>query len=68
MALDKAQLKGRIKANMIAHGAREGQHSWLDVFCQAVADAVVDELTANAEVTVSVAGGSSAGDHPGIVE
>lgn len=62
MALSKEQLKGRIVAEMEALGASAaGEHSWVERFAEALANAVVDEIQSNAEVPVS--GGSSAGTY-----
>ena len=65
--LDAARLKQSIKNNMVAAGAQEGEHSWLDQFTAAIADAVVAE-TKQAQVMVIVAGGSSEGTHTGTVQ
>lgn len=62
MALSKTQLKSRIVAEMEAAGASaSGEHSWVERFAEALANAVVDEIQSNAEVPVS--GGSSAGTY-----
>lgn len=52
---------------MIAAGAQEGQHSWLDKFAQAIAEAVVAELK-RAQTSTTVTTGSSAGTYTGIVQ
>ncbi|ACL72715.1 MAG: hypothetical protein ABN479_03675 [Billgrantia sp.] len=63
MALSKGDLKGRIISEMVAQGATAtGEHSWVERLAEAIANAVVDEVTSNAEVVVS--GGSSAGTYP----
>lgn len=62
MALSAASLKGLIAENMVAAGANaEGEHSWVNKMAEAIANAVVQEITANAAVIV--AGGSSAGTY-----
>jgi len=62
MALTKASLKGKIIAEMELAGASSlGQHSWVDKFAGAIANAVVDEIQANAAVAVT--SGSSAGTY-----
>ena len=62
MSLDKAELKARITSEMVAQGATaSGEHSWVSKMAEAIANAVVDEIHANAEVPVT--GGSSAGTY-----
>lgn len=62
MALSKAQLQGRIVSAMQAQGATaSGEHSWVSRMAEAIANAVVDEVQANAEVPVT--GGSSSGTY-----
>lgn len=62
MALSKAQLKNRIITEMERQGATaRGEHSWLNRMAEAIANAVVDEVTSNAEVPVI--GGSSSGTY-----
>lgn len=62
MALSKAQLKNRIVNEMAAQGATAaGEHSWVNKMAEAIANAVVDEIQANAETTVTT--GSSAGSY-----
>lgn len=49
MALDKAGLKTRIVTEMVALGAdTSSAHSWVEKFAEAIANAVIDEITANA--------------------
>lgn len=63
MALSAASLQARIVNALVAAGANpEGEHSWVNRLAEAIASAVVAEIQANAEVTVS--GGSSAGTYP----
>lgn len=54
MALSKASLKGRIKTELTAIAASLGipitDSAQLDKFCEAMANAVVDEIQQNAEV------------------
>ncbi|MGP5308100.1 hypothetical protein [Vreelandella alkaliphila] len=62
MALSKIQLKNRIISEMQTQGATAtGEHSWVTRLAEALANAVVDEIQSNAEV--SVTGGSSAGQY-----
>lgn len=62
MALSKAQLKNRIISEMQSQGATvTGEHSWVTRMAEAIANAVVDEVQANAQVPVT--GGSSAGQY-----
>lgn len=62
MALSKAQLKNRIISEMQSQGATAtGEHSWVTRMAEAIANAVVDEVQANAQVPVT--GGSSAGQY-----
>lgn len=62
MALSKGQLKNRIVSEMQSQGATaSGGHSWVNRMAEAIANAVVDEIQANAEVPVT--GGSSAGTY-----
>jgi len=63
MALNKGQLKSRIITEMEAQGATStGEYSWVNKLAEAIANAVVDEIQANAKATVSA--GSSAGNWP----
>jgi hypothetical protein len=48
--LDKASLKGRIVANLEGLGFHPENSPWIARLAQAVADGVVDEITANAEL------------------
>ncbi|WP_342632128.1 hypothetical protein [Marinobacter alkaliphilus] len=62
MALSKSQLKTRIINEMKAQGANEtGSFSWVEKMAEAISNAVVDEIQANAQVPVT--GGSSAGTY-----
>jgi hypothetical protein len=62
MALSKSALKSKIEAEMIKGGiVIVGEHAQASVLAQAIANAVVDEITANAEA--NVVGGSSSGKH-----
>ncbi len=62
MALSKSALKSKIEAEMVKGGiVIKGEHAQASVLAQAIANAVVDEITANAEVGVT--GGSSAGKY-----
>lgn len=62
MALSKSGLKNRITQAMVSQGAKtDNEHSWVEKMAEAIADAVIDEITENA--TVVVASGSSAGEY-----
>lgn len=62
MALSKSGLKSKIEAEMVKGGiVIAGEHAQASVLAQAIANAVVDEITKNALVTVT--GGSSAGGY-----
>lgn len=59
MALSKTQLKGRIETELQGQGFTiTGQHAWASKMAQAIANAVVDEIQANARAT----GADSRGD------
>lgn len=63
MALSKSSLKGRILSELQGQGfTTTGQHAKADELATAIANAVVDEIQANAKAQVS--GGSSAGSWP----
>lgn len=63
MALSKSSLKSKIVNEFVNLGAvADGDHSWVNEFAEAIANAVVDEITSNAKANVS--GGSSSGQHP----
>ncbi|MCJ8348315.1 hypothetical protein [Moritella sp.] len=62
MALSKSALKSKIEAEMVKGGiVIAGEHAQASILAQAIANAVVDEIKANAEVNVM--GGSSAGKY-----
>jgi len=62
MALSKSGLKSKIEAEMVKGGiVIAGEHAQASVLAEAIANAVVDEIQASAEV--SVKGGSSAGKY-----
>ena len=62
MALSKSSLKSKIEAELVKGGiVITGEHAQASVLAQAIANAVVDEITQNAEANVT--GGSSAGKH-----
>jgi len=62
MALSKSALKSKIEQEMIKGGlVITGQYAQASVLAEAIANAVIDEITANA--SVSVTGGSSAGSY-----
>lgn len=63
MALSKSSLKDRILSELQGQGfVTTGNHAKSDELAQAIANAVVDEITANAKA--AVASGSSAGNWP----
>ncbi|WP_153446927.1 hypothetical protein [Vibrio algicola] len=63
MALSKSSLKDRILSELTAQGfVTTGNHAKSDEMAQAIANAVVDEIKANAKAAVS--SGSSAGQWP----
>lgn len=62
MALNKDSLKQKIITNLKAKGfVTEGEHAAAGDMADAIAAAVVDEITENAQV--SVTGGSSEGSY-----
>ncbi|SHF51404.1 hypothetical protein [Vibrio gazogenes] len=63
MALSKPSLKKRIITELKGQGfVTEGEHARSEELATALANAIVDEITQNAEAIVS--GGSSAGQWP----
>lgn len=62
MALNTSSLEGLITAKLEAAGFNvTGKHSQATVMAKAIAESVVEHITANAEV--SVTGGSSSGTY-----
>ncbi|SGY86629.1 hypothetical protein [Moritella viscosa] len=62
MALSKRSLKTKLETELKAQGfVLDGEFAMAGKFAEAIANAVVDEITANAEVGVT--GGSSAGKY-----
>ena len=62
MALSSASLKSKIDQELVNAGfVIEGEHAQASAMAQAIANAIVDEITSNAVVVVS--GGSSSGNH-----
>jgi len=62
MALSKRSLKAKLETELKAQGfVLDGEFAMAGKFAEAIANAVVDEITANAEV--SVTGGSSVGQY-----
>ncbi|MBF9002087.1 hypothetical protein [Vibrio nitrifigilis] len=60
MALSKSSLKSKIVSELNAQGfVTEGEHAMAQKMAEAIANAVVDEIQANAKATVQ--SGSSAG-------
>lgn len=63
MALSKSSLKDRILSELEGQGfVTTGNYAKSDELAQAIANAVVDQITANAKAVV--ASGSSAGNWP----
>ena len=63
MALSKASLKARLISELQAQGfVTEGEHAMAGKMAEAIANAVVDEIQANAKANVT--SGSSAGTWP----
>ncbi|PMN68424.1 hypothetical protein [Enterovibrio norvegicus] len=63
MALSKSSLKGKIITELKGQGfTTEGEHAFVAKMAEAIANAVVDEITNNAKAAVS--SGSSAGNWP----
>ncbi|EKO3563686.1 hypothetical protein P0E95_000004 [Vibrio metschnikovii] len=62
MALSKSSLKSKLVSELQAQGFEtQGQHAMAAKMAEAIANAVIDEITQNAEV--SVTSGSSAGTY-----
>jgi hypothetical protein len=62
MAITSASLKSKIETQLTAQGFEiNGEHAMVSKMAQAIAIAVVDEITSNAEVVIS--GGSSSGNY-----
>lgn len=60
MALNKTGLKSRIVSELDAQGfTTSGDHAWVQKLAEAVANAVVDEILANASATGIDSGGDS---------
>ncbi len=49
--LDKTGLKNRIITELEGLGFEQGSYSWFDKLAQALANAVIDEIQTNCEVT-----------------
>ena len=63
MALSQSSLKTKIVSELNAQGfVTEGEHAMAQKMAEAIANAVVDEIQANAKTTVQ--SGSSAGTWP----
>ena len=66
MAMDKQAMKDKIKAayaTRTGNAMSEGDFNVLIDLCQGI----IEEIIANAEVEVTVTGGSSAGTHSGTI-
>lgn len=62
MAISKASLKQKIETELKAQGfVLDGEFAMAGMMAEAIANAVVDEITQNAKVDVT--GGSSAGKY-----
>jgi ABC-type molybdenum transport system ATPase subunit/photorepair protein PhrA len=63
MGLSKSSLKQKLETELRAQGfVLEGEFAMAGMMAEAIANAVVDEITQNAKANVG--GGSSAGEHP----
>lgn len=67
MPLAAAGLKAEILTQMDAFMEEVQDEDKRADYAEAIATAVVNYITANAVVTVTVSGGSSAGVHPGVI-
>ena len=65
MSLQASALAQKIKANMQEKGFNSTTEN--GNFIDALAEAIVEELTTNAQVQVTVADGSSSGQHNGVI-
>jgi len=62
MAISKSSLKGKIESELVSAGfVIAGEHAQASAMAQAIANAIVDEITSNAQVVVT--GGSSSGTY-----
>jgi len=62
MALSKSSLKGRVESELVAVGFDiSNEHCASSKMAQAIANAVIDEITSNGQVVVT--GGSSSGTY-----
>ena len=62
MAITSASLKSKIEIELTSAGfVLTGEHAQASAMAQAIANAIIDEITSNAQVVV--AGGSSAGTY-----
>lgn len=61
MALNKDSLSNRIVSALEGFGFQQGDHAQFKTLADAIAKAVVDEVKANAEVSITA--GSSAGSY-----
>ena len=62
MAISKASLKQKIETELKAKGfVLDGEFAMAGMMAEAIANAVVDEITQNAKVTISA--GSSSGEY-----
>ena len=62
MALSKESLKGKVVTELQAQGFNtEGTHAFAAKMAEAIANAVIDEITTNGQVIVT--GGSSEGTY-----
>ncbi len=64
MSLDKDRLKSSILNKFLTKGMKKTEAN--EFLAEVIAQAVVDEIK-QATVTVTVAGGSSAGSHSGVI-
>jgi len=62
MAISKSSLKNKIESELESAGfVLTGEHAQASAMAQAIANAIIDEITSNAQVVV--AGGSSSGTY-----
>ncbi|OEE17860.1 hypothetical protein [Vibrio cyclitrophicus] len=62
MAISKASLKQKIETELKAQGfVLDGEFAMAGMMAEAIANAIVDEITQNAKVTISA--GSSLGEY-----
>lgn len=68
MALSQSALKSTIQSSMVAAMGAPADPAKMELFADGMAQALLTILTSQAEVKVTVAGGSSSGTHLGVIE